>query len=111
MLVVSVGLVIPQIVKQWDVTYPSMITAALYTGSLIGALSCGLAADLIGRKLIWQLSLFVVTIFTLVAAASPNFTALAIFIGLQTIGAGGNSKLSKLDDQIVVLISVKSHST
>lgn len=92
MLVVSVGLVMPQVTKEWDVRYPSMITAALYAGSLVGAILCGYAADVIGRRLIWQLSLLEVTIFTMVSAASPNFTALALFIGLQTIGAGGNSE-------------------
>ncbi|KAH7405625.1 sugar transporter [Phaeosphaeria sp. MPI-PUGE-AT-0046c] len=90
MLVVSVGLVIPQITKQWDVKYPSMLIASLYAGALVGALLCGFLLDTIGRKLVWQNSLFVVTIFTLIAASSPNFTALAIFIGLQCVGAGGN---------------------
>ncbi|XHF99942.1 hypothetical protein AWENTII_003423 [Aspergillus wentii] len=90
MLAVSVGLVLPQVKKQWDVQYPSMITAALYAGSLVGAIICGLAADLVGRRLLWQISLFVVTVFTMIAAASPSFTALAVFIGLQSIGAGGN---------------------
>ncbi|OAL43411.1 sugar transporter [Pyrenochaeta sp. DS3sAY3a] len=90
MLVVSVGLVIPQIMKQWDVKYPSMLIASLYAGSLVGALLCGLLLDVIGRKLVWQTSLFAVTIFTLIAASSPNFTALALFIGFQCVGAGGN---------------------
>ncbi|KAF3051138.1 hypothetical protein E8E11_009334 [Didymella keratinophila] len=76
--------------KQWDVRYPSLLIASPYTGSLIGALLCGTLLDKIGRKLVWQTSLFVVTIFTLIAAGSPNFTVLAIFIGLQCIGAGGN---------------------
>ncbi|KAL6702384.1 hypothetical protein ACN47E_002350 [Coniothyrium glycines] len=90
MLVVSIGLVIPQIVKQWDVKYPSMLVASLYSGSLVGALLCGFLIDIVGRKVVWQVSLFVVTITTLIAAGSPNFTALAIFIGFQTVGAGGN---------------------
>lgn len=92
MLVVSVGLVIPQIMKQWNIEHPSMLIAALYAGSLVGAIVAGYAVDLVGRKIVWQVSLFIVTIFTMVAASSPDFTALAIFIGLQTVGAGGNSK-------------------
>jgi MFS family permease len=91
MLVVSIGVVMPQVTKQWDVERAGLITASLYTGSLIGAVLCGYFLDIVGRKLVWQGSLFVVTVFTLIAAGSPNFTALAIFIGLQTIGAGGNS--------------------
>lgn len=90
MLVVSIGLVIPQILKQWEVKYPAMLVTALYAGSLVGAILCGFGIDYLGRKIVWQSSLFVVTIFTMLAAASPNFAALAIFIGFQTIGAGGN---------------------
>lgn len=90
MLVISVGLVQPQIVKQWSVKYPEMIIAALYVGALLGAILCGFAVDIIGRRLVWQVSLMFVTIWTLVAAASPNFAALAVFVGLQSIGGGGN---------------------
>lgn len=77
---VSIGLVIPQIVKQWDVKYPSMLVAALFARSLVGAAVYGSAIDCLGRKLVWQTSLFVVTCFTMVAAASSDFVALAIFI-------------------------------
>lgn len=69
-----------------------MLIAALYAGSLVGAMVAGYAVDFVGRKIVWQISLFIVSIFTMVAASSPNFIALAIFISLQTIGAGGNSK-------------------
>src|SRR5690349_13209954 len=100
MLVVSIGLVIPQIVKQWDVKYPSMLVASLYAGSLVGAALCGFAIDYSGRRLVWQTSLFVVTIFTMVAASSPNFTALAILFGFQTVGAGGNSKTYACQSQL-----------
>ena len=92
MLVVSIGLVIPQIVKQWDIKYLSMLVAALYAGSLVGAAIVGFSIDYLGRKVVWQSSLFVVTIFTMIAASSPSFADLAIFIGLQTVGAEGNSK-------------------
>lgn len=92
MLVVSIGLVLPQVTKQWNVDKPGLIIVSLYTGSLIGAAGCGYLLDVIGRKLVWQTSLFLVTIFTLIAAGSPNFYALGVFIGLQTIGAGGNSR-------------------
>ncbi|KAM0414683.1 hypothetical protein ACHAPT_013486, partial [Fusarium lateritium] len=67
-----------------------MIIAALYAGSLMGAVNCGFGVDIIGRKLVWQFTLLFVTIFTLISAGSPNFAALCVFIGLQGIGAGGN---------------------
>lgn len=90
MLAISVGLVLPQVMKEWSVQTPRMLVASLYAGLLAGALICGPAVDIIGRKLVWQGSLFVVTIFTMVAAGSPNFPALAVFIAFQAAGAGGN---------------------
>ncbi|KAF5013019.1 hypothetical protein FDECE_966 [Fusarium decemcellulare] len=90
MLPVAAGLVLPQVQKQWHIKYPPMIIAALYAGSLVGAVVCGFGVDIIGRRLVWQTSLMFVTIFTLVCAASPNFAALCVFIGLQGVGAGGN---------------------
>ncbi|KAI0170360.1 sugar transporter [Pestalotiopsis sp. NC0098] len=90
MLPVAVGLVMPQITKEWDTQYPEMIIAALYAGSLVGALLCGAMVDVVGRKLVWQSSLLFVTVFAMVSAGSPSFAALCVFVGLQAVGAGGN---------------------
>lgn len=86
----AVGLVLPQVMKQWNIVHPELIILALYAGSLVGALVCGFAVDFIGRKIVWQVSLLFVAIFTLVSAASPNFAALCVFVGLQGLAAGGN---------------------
>ncbi|KAJ3512678.1 hypothetical protein NM208_g15290 [Fusarium decemcellulare] len=83
MLPVAASLVLPQIVKEWNIKYPEMIIAALYAGSLTGALSCGILVDIIGRRLVWQTSLIMVTVFTLICAGSLNFPALCVFIALQ----------------------------
>ncbi|KAM3451585.1 hypothetical protein BB8028_0005g11840 [Beauveria bassiana] len=90
MLPASVGIVLPQIVKQWSVKYPSMILLPGGVGALLGALLCGMFADFVGRIVIWRCSLLLVAVFTLTAAASPNFTVLSVFLGLQTLAAGGN---------------------
>lgn len=96
MLPVAVSLALPQVTKQWEIKYPELIILALYAGSLVGALICGLTVDFLGRKLVWQTSLLIVTIFTLVSASSPNFAALCVFVGFQGLAAGGNCKLAPL---------------
>ncbi|KAF4465711.1 sugar transporter [Fusarium albosuccineum] len=57
------------------------------TWPLTGALSCGILVDIIGRRLVWQTSLIMVTVFTLICAGSPNFPALCVFVALQAVGA------------------------
>ncbi|KAH8592347.1 putative sugar transporter [Bisporella sp. PMI_857] len=89
-LLITIALVMPQASKEFDVQYPKMATVAQYSGLLLGALSCGIFADLFGRSLVWQIALFGITIWTLVCAASPNFASLAVFIGLMSFFGGGN---------------------
>jgi MFS family permease len=57
---------------------------------LIGALWWGLSADVIGRKLAFNVSLLISSIFAIVAGASPNWIVLGLFISLSAFGAGGN---------------------
>ncbi|QLI72257.1 Major facilitator-type transporter hxnZ [Metarhizium brunneum] len=90
LIIVSLALTQPQVVKQWHVKYPAMIICAVYVGALLGSILCGFSVDIIGRRLVWQVSLIFVSIWTLDCAASPNFAVLAVFVGLQAGGGGGN---------------------
>ncbi|KAH8663441.1 sugar transporter [Tricladium varicosporioides] len=80
-LLISIALVMPQASKEFVVEYPKMASVAQYAG---------LFADIFGRSLVWQVSLFGVAIWTTICAASPNFPVLAIFIGIMGFFAGGN---------------------
>ncbi|KAJ0123908.1 hypothetical protein J7T55_012380 [Diaporthe amygdali] len=90
MLLVSVSLVTPQASMEFDPQYPTLLSAALYAGLVIGALSVGQLADIVGRFLVWQLSIFGVAIFSMIAASAPNWTALNVFVALTGIFGGGN---------------------
>ena len=57
---------------------------------LVGALWWGLSADVIGRKLAFNVSLLISSIFAIVAGASPNWIVLGLFVCLSAFGAGGN---------------------
>src|SRR5690242_18879691 len=57
---------------------------------LVGALFWGIGADVIGRKITFNVSLIICSIFATVAGASPNWEVLGLFVCLSSFGAGGN---------------------
>ncbi|KXJ91655.1 putative sugar transporter [Microdochium bolleyi] len=89
-LLVSISLVGPQASYEFGPTYPTLLSAALYAGLLVGAITIGLAADNLGRRNVWLASIFLVSIFSLVAASSPTWAALNVFITFAGFFGGGN---------------------
>ena len=83
---------------------PPSLTCAVYVGMLLGALVWGFGADIIGRKLAFNVSLLFSAIFTIAAGASPNWIALGSFACLAAFGAGGNLVL----DTAVVRLHVQT---
>ncbi|KAF2815389.1 MFS general substrate transporter [Mytilinidion resinicola] len=71
-------------------SYPKGMTIAAYSGMLAGALFWGIGADVIGRKLAFNVSLMICSVFAILAGASPNWYVLGLFIALSSFGAGGN---------------------
>lgn len=71
-------------------SFDTGLTLAVYAGMLIGAIFWGFSADIIGRRFAFNVSLFVSSIFTIVAGASPNWIVLGLFTSLSAFGAGGN---------------------
>jgi MFS family permease len=92
MLLVSISLVTPEAAVEFNPRYPTLLSAALYAGLVIGALSVGELAVIMGRMRLWQVSIFGVAVFSMIAASSPNWTALNIFVALTGIFGGGNRK-------------------
>lgn len=84
------GIISVQAVLEFQPSYAKGLTIALYIGMLIGALFWGLFADIIGRKIAFNISLFICAIFTIVAGASPSWESLGFFIAVAAFGAGGN---------------------
>jgi MFS family permease len=84
------GIIAVQAVVEFQPSYDKGLTIALYLGMLVGAIFWGLFADIIGRKIAFNISLFICAIFTIVAGASPTWESLGLFISLGAFGAGGN---------------------
>ncbi|KAL4799463.1 major facilitator superfamily domain-containing protein [Aspergillus venezuelensis] len=89
-LLISVTIIMPNSAKEFGPKYQTLLTASLYAGLFVGAVLCGLAADLLGRRMVWQLSIFGAAIFTLLIASSPNWAALNAWVALTGLSAGGN---------------------
>ncbi|KAJ4413320.1 Filamentous Growth Regulator [Didymella pomorum] len=79
-----------QAALEFNPGYPNGLTIAAYVGMLIGALFWGIGADVIGRKIAFNVSLIICSIFAIVAGASPNWEVLGLFVCLSAFGAGGN---------------------
>ncbi|KAH7126065.1 putative sugar transporter [Dactylonectria macrodidyma] len=90
MLLVSISLVTPQAAMEFGPKYPTLLSASNYAGLLFGAVVLGALADNIGRRLVWQASIFGISIFTMIAASSPNWAALNAFLCICGLFGGGN---------------------
>jgi len=79
-----------QAALEFQPSFTRGLTVAAYSGMLVGALFWGLGADVIGRRFAFNCSLFICSIFAIVAGASPNWYVLGLFVALTAFGAGGN---------------------
>lgn len=70
--------------------YATGQTIASYAGLLVGALFWGFTADIIGRRIAFNTTLFIAAIATIVAGAAPTWESLGVFVALVGFGAGGN---------------------
>lgn len=84
------SIIAPQAALEFNSPYPRALTIAVYVGMLAGALFWGLGADIIGRRFAFNVSLFICSIFGIVAGAAPTWNSLAFFIAMVGFGGGGN---------------------
>lgn len=95
------------VVQEFNASYTRAGQLSLYIGLLVGSLFWGISADIIGRKLAFNLTLLLTSIFAVVAGAAPNYVTWAAFNALSAFAAGGNLVL----DTTVFLEYVPSSKT
>ncbi|OKL56314.1 hypothetical protein UA08_08430 [Talaromyces atroroseus] len=66
------------------------VALASQVGLLVGAAVWGFSADIIGRKLAFNTSLFVCAAFVLIAGGMPNYISFSAMVAIYSAGAGGN---------------------
>ncbi|KAF4987610.1 hypothetical protein FDECE_15364 [Fusarium decemcellulare] len=71
-------------------SYVNAGVVAQNVGLVVGALFWGFGADMIGRRLAFNLTLWITSLAMIVAGASPNLPFLGAFLALSTFGSGGN---------------------
>ncbi|KAI9795937.1 MAG: hypothetical protein M1833_006585 [Piccolia ochrophora] len=92
MLIVLQGITQPMVELEYKNPHPKLkgISMASAVGLLIGALFWGFSADIIGRKIAFNATLFMCAIATILAGAMPNYVSFAAFVAIAGFSAGGN---------------------
>ncbi|KUL82554.1 hypothetical protein ZTR_09172 [Talaromyces verruculosus] len=90
MLLVSISILAPNTAKEFGPTHSTLLSAPLYAGLLVGAIAYGVFADKVGRKLIWQISIYGVSVVNMLTASATSWTAINVWMALNGLFAGGN---------------------
>lgn len=85
----GVAIILPQIENELRPVRVEYATMALYAGLILGASTWGVLADLIGRRLSFNITLFIAGVFGIAAGGANNFTTLAALIACLGFGVGG----------------------
>ncbi|KDR78711.1 hypothetical protein GALMADRAFT_1264164 [Galerina marginata CBS 339.88] len=86
----GVAIVLPQVQQELNPVRVEFATLALYVGLILGASTWGVLADLIGRRVSFNITLFLAGVFGIASAASPNFTTFGALLACLGFGVGGN---------------------
>ncbi|PAV18907.1 MFS general substrate transporter [Pyrrhoderma noxium] len=86
----GVAVILPQVQEDLAPSRIEYVTLSLYVGLILGATTWGCLADVIGRKLSWQITLALCGIFGVASGGAPNFVALCSLIACVGFGVGGN---------------------
>jgi putative MFS transporter len=91
MEVLIIAFVLPAIIKEWGLTtaQAGFLGTSVFLGMLVGAWFWGTISDYIGRKIGFQATVLIDSVFGLLSALSPNFLVLVLLRALTGFGVGG----------------------
>ncbi|KAJ4469856.1 MFS general substrate transporter [Lentinula aciculospora] len=102
----GVAIILPQIQIELHPVRVEFTTLSLYVGLILGASTWGILADLIGRRLSFNITLFIAGVFGVAAGGANNFISLAALVACVGFGVGGNLPV---DGAIFLEFIPKSH--
>ncbi|KAK7458133.1 hypothetical protein VKT23_010041 [Stygiomarasmius scandens] len=94
----AVAIILPEIQKELNPSRVEFATLSLYVGLILGATTWGILADLVGRKLSFNITLFIAGVFGVAAGGSNNFTTLGALVACVGFGIGGNLPVDGMVD-------------
>ncbi|KZV94343.1 MFS general substrate transporter [Exidia glandulosa HHB12029] len=83
-------IIVTQVALEFHPSFPNGLTIAAFSGLLVGAIFWGLSADIIGRRIAFNGSLLICSIFCIICGAAVNWLMLCSFLALSCFGGGGN---------------------
>ncbi|KAI1283925.1 sugar transporter [Xylaria sp. FL0933] len=88
----GVSLTLPSLSGEFGVSEKQVryTTSSLYIGLSIGSAVWGLGADIMGRRIAFNLTLLITSIFGTLTAFAPNWPAVCFLFALMGTGVGGN---------------------
>ncbi|KZV77356.1 MFS general substrate transporter [Peniophora sp. CONT] len=102
----GVAIILPQIQVELPVSHVEYATLALYAGLIVGASTWGILADVVGRRLSFNVTLFIAGVFGIAAGGAGTFTQLGALIACVGFGVGGNLPV---DGAIFLEVIPKTH--
>lgn len=93
---IVVSLILVPISAEFRPRYPPLLSLCQAIGLLVGAMFWGFGCDIFGRRIAFNLTIAVTSVFGLVAAGAPSFAAIGIFVTFWSVGVGGNLPVGKL---------------
>ncbi|EXJ57717.1 uncharacterized protein A1O5_12507 [Cladophialophora psammophila CBS 110553] len=79
-----------QVAVEFTPKHSAFLSLALIAGLVVGATFWGLGCDLIGRRLAFNLTLFLAGVFGTAAGAANSFVSCAVLVSFCGFGVGGN---------------------
>ncbi|VDB95858.1 unnamed protein product [Peniophora sp. CBMAI 1063] len=102
----AVALILPQVQVELPVSHVEYATLALYAGLIVGASTWGIMADVVGRRLSFNITLFIAGVFGIAAGGADTFTQLGALTACVGFGVGGNLPV---DGAIFLEVIPKTH--
>uniref|UniRef100_A0A060T395 ARAD1C35530p n=1 Tax=Blastobotrys adeninivorans TaxID=409370 RepID=A0A060T395_BLAAD len=85
----------PQVLLEFNQGFGALVCAD-YVGMFAGAIFWGFTADLIGRRIAFQITLFLTSIFAIAAGGGLSFVAVCSLSAVSNFAAGGNLVLDSV---------------
>ncbi|KAF9223244.1 MFS general substrate transporter [Gyrodon lividus] len=86
----GLAVVLPQVEQELNPVRIEYAVLAEFAGLIVGATTWGILADIIGRKLSFNATLFIGGVFGLASGGAPNFVTFSSLIACMGFGVGGN---------------------